>query len=134
MINSFFCTGRTTTPIELKSTPTGKSVCDFSLACEEGYGDKKKVEFLDFKAWNKTAELLSKVEKGTVLAIQARATSNTYKSKDKTYKNKYFEVKEVHIMSKRGDFSNSYQQPAPTYAGADSSDFEEIVEDDDLPF
>lgn len=135
MINCFICTGRLTAPVELKSSRTGKSVCDFSLACENRYGDNKQVDFLDFKAWNNIAELMSRLEKGTVVAIQAQAKSEKVKTKDRTYNNKYFLVKELHIMSKRGEYmpQDPYEQPAPSYASP--SDFEEIVDnDDDMPF
>ena len=134
MINKFICTGRTTGPIEIKSSRSGKAVCDFSLACEEGYGEKKTVEFLDFKAWNEKAELIGRLAKGTMLAIEAKATSDSYTDKNgKKHKNKYFLVQDMHIMSKRNE--NSSIPTEQSYSSADSSDFEEIIEDDDdLPF
>jgi single-strand DNA-binding protein len=74
--------------------------------------------------------------------IAVEGTIQTANYTDKNGQNR----KQVEVLANNVSFcgskseSNSapqtqdFSQPAPTYASADNSDFEEIVDDDDLPF
>ena len=56
MINRVILIGRLTKKAELKSTPNGKSVCNFTLAVQR---DKDNTDFINCTSWGKTAEVLA---------------------------------------------------------------------------
>ena len=51
-------TGRVTKDIELKVTPTGKSVCSFSLAVNRKFvqDGERQADFINCQLWGKSAE------------------------------------------------------------------------------
>ena len=69
-MNTLVILGRTTAPIELKTTQAGKIFASFSLAVKRPYV-KDTVDFFTLIAWDKLAETLSKyVAKGTLICIR----------------------------------------------------------------
>ena len=49
--------------VEMKYTPAGKAVTEFSVAVNEGKGDKKVTEWIKVTAWDKAAEILNQYAK-----------------------------------------------------------------------
>jgi single-strand DNA-binding protein len=49
--------------VEMKFTPAGKAVTEFSVAVNEGKGDKKVTEWIKVTAWDKAAEILNQYAK-----------------------------------------------------------------------
>lgn len=49
--------------VEMKYTPAGKAVTEFSIAVNEGKGDKKTTEWIKVTAWDKAAEILNQYAK-----------------------------------------------------------------------
>lgn len=75
-INSVFLSGNLTKDPELRSTQTGKQVCSFTVATNEG---KDKVEFHRCVAWEKTAEIVGQYcKKGNRLVVQGRLTTRKW--------------------------------------------------------
>lgn len=123
-------TGRTTADIELKVTPAGKNVCNFSLAVKRPY-TKDTTDFLDMVAWGKTAEILAKyVSKGDMILItKASAQTRTWKAQDGTNRKQVeFVVEEFEFMPKQ-----QTEQTGGAYSGNDV-ELEEMTTDDDIPF
>ena len=115
MINMVALMGRLTYEPELRTTPSGVSVLRFQVACDRNYqrsGQDRQADFIDCVAWRQTAEFISRYfHKGSMIAVEGSIQTSSYTDK------------------------NAFAQPAPSYASADNSDFEEIVDDDDdLPF
>lgn len=82
MINRAILVGRLTKDAELKSTPTGKSVCNFTLAVQR---DKDTSDFINCVAWGKTAEILSQyTAKGSLVAVEGRIQTRSYDSNGQT--------------------------------------------------
>ena len=78
MINRVILVGRLTKAPELKSTPTGKSVVNFTLAVQR---DKETSDFINCIAWSKTAEILAQyTSKGSMVAVEGRIQTRTYDS------------------------------------------------------
>ena len=76
-MNSIVLLGRTTAPIELKQTRTGKSVVNFSLAVKRPITNT--TDFFTIVAWDKQAELLSKyVGKGDQICIRGYLTIRSW--------------------------------------------------------
>lgn len=69
-MNTVILLGRTTAPIELKTTQAGKIFANFSLAVKRPYV-KDTTDFFTLLAWDKLAETLCKyVAKGTLICIR----------------------------------------------------------------
>lgn len=144
MINMVALMGRLTYDPELKTTASGVSVLRFQIACDRSYqkaGEERKADFIDCVAWRQTADFISRYfHKGSMIAVEGTIQTSNYT--DKSGNNR----KQVEVLANNVSFCgskaesgtgapNAFNQPAPSYASADNSDFEEIVDDDDdLPF
>ena len=144
MLNMVALMGRLTFEPELKKTPSDVSVIRFQVACDRSYqraGAERQADFIDCVAWRQTAEFISRYfHKGSMIAIEGTLQTSNYTDKNGNQR-KQVEVLANNVSfcgskSETGTVSNSgYTQSAPSYASADNSDFEEIVDDDDdLPF
>ena len=147
MINVVAIMGRLTYDPELRTTPTGVSVVRFQVAVDRNFqraGEERKADFIDVTAWRQTAEFVSKYfRKGSMIAVEGSIQTDNFTDKDGNKR------KSVQVVGSNVSFCGSkaesgttgansnpaFAQPAPSYASADNSDFEEIVDDDDdLPF
>lgn len=144
MINMVALMGRLTYDPELRTTPQGVSVIRFQVACDRNYqksGAERQADFIDCVAWRQTAEFISRYfHKGSMIAVEG--TIQTSNFTDKNGQNR----KQTEVVANQVSFCGSkaesgtngapaFAQPAPSYASASNSDFEEILDDDDdLPF
>ena len=147
MINSIVIMGRLTYEPELRATPSGVSVVRFQVAVDRSYqkaGEDRKTDFIDCTAWRQTAEFVCKYfHKGSMIAVVGSLQTDNYTDQNGEKR------KSVQLVASQVSFCGSkaesgttgansnpaFAQPAPSYASADNSDFEEIVDDDDdLPF
>lgn len=145
MINTVALMGRLTYDPELRSTPAGVSVIRFQIACDRNYqksGAERQADFIDCVAWRQTAEFISRYfQKGSMIAVEGSIQTSNYTDQNGN-KRKQVEVVANNVSfcgskseNSAGGANGAYNQPAPSYANADNSDFEEIVDDDDdLPF
>lgn len=82
MINRVTLIGRLTKKAELKSTPNGKSVCNFTLAVQR---DKDNTDFINCTSWGKTAEVLAQyTDKGSLVGVDGRLQVRSYDSNGTT--------------------------------------------------
>lgn len=138
--------GRLTYEPELKVTPSGVSVMNFGIACDRKYqsNGEKLTDFIDCQAWRQTAEFISRYfHKGDMIAIEGSIQTDNFTDKNgNKRKSVVVSVNNVSFCGAKekakpdiNGENQGYSQPAPSYAAADNSDFEEIVDDDDdLPF
>ena len=84
MINRVIIQGRLTADPELRYVPsTGKAVCNFSIANDVGYGDKKKTSFPAVVVWEKKAEYVANyAKKGSAIIIDGYYSENTFTDKE----------------------------------------------------
>ena len=69
--------GRLARDAELRNTQSGTSVCSFTVACDAGYGDKKRTEWVKVALFGKRADGLHPyLKKGTALTVQGEAKPN----------------------------------------------------------
>ncbi|QDP48194.1 MAG: putative single-stranded DNA-binding protein [Prokaryotic dsDNA virus sp.] len=70
-MNNWNFTGNLGNPAEVKTLPSGSTVCEFSVAVKSGYGDKEKTNWVRCAMFGKKAEgqLPSYLQKGTQVAI-----------------------------------------------------------------
>lgn len=148
MINMVALMGRLTYEPELRSTPNGLAVIRFQIACDRTYqkdSQNRQADFIDCVAWRQTAEFISRYfHKGSMIAVEGTIQTSNYTDKDGN-KRKQIEVLTNNVSFCGGKSENGSQgtQGAQneqyTQGGMDinpdTSDFEEIVDDDDdLPF
>lgn len=145
MINMVALMGRLTYEPELRKTPSDVSVLRFQVACDRSYqraGAERQADFIDCVAWRQTAEFISRYfHKGSMIAVEGTIQTSNYTDKNGNNR-KQTEVlaNNVSFCGSKSESGNTapaggYNEPAPSYANADNSDFEEIVDDDDdLPF
>lgn len=85
MLNKVILMGRITHDLEMRSTPSGTSVLQFSLAVERNFvkqGEERQTDFINCVAWKQTAEMIAKwFGKGRLIAIEGRLQSRSYEDK-----------------------------------------------------
>lgn len=82
-MNQLTIIGNLTKDPELRTTPSGKTVCKFTVAVNDGFGENKKTTYIDVDAWEKYAEPCNKyLKKGSKIMAQGRASCKPYVGKD----------------------------------------------------
>lgn len=106
MINQVILMGRLTRDPELRSTASGASVCNFTVAIDDGYGDNRSTSFINCVAWNKTAEFVSNYfSKGKMIIVCGKIQTRTWDGQDgsKRYKTEVFAQEVGFGESKRSE-------------------------------
>ena len=132
-MNSVNIMGRLCADVELKSTNSGKKVCNFRIAVDAG--KDKEAYFLPVVAWNGTAENIAKYfHKGKKIALSGILTSRTYEN------NEGKKVTVVEILANSFDFCDeekaggSDQAQLDEQAQPDEAQQDETQPNNDLPF
>lgn len=146
MLNCIVLMGRLVADPELRTTTTGKSVCSFRIAVDRGYvkaGEERKADFIPVVAWEGTANFVSRYfSKGSMIAVQGQLQSRRYEDSTGA-KRTAFEVnaRDVSFCGSKAETGTNtafaapaQAAPAPAYQTAVPGDFEEITDDEDLPF
>ncbi|HEY3782780.1 MAG TPA: single-stranded DNA-binding protein [Fimbriimonadaceae bacterium] len=102
MINRVVLVGRLTRDPELRTTTTGKSVCDFSIAVNKRIkpsDGSPDADFFRVQCWEKTADYVTTyLTKGRLIAVDGRLTARKFTASDGTNR----EVVEVVAESVQG--------------------------------
>lgn len=86
-VNSVFIVGRLTKDIELQTTKNKTNVTSFTVAINDGYGDKATVEYIDCVAWKGIADFLNRnAKKGDIVGVEGKLSNNFYESDGKSIK------------------------------------------------
>jgi single-strand DNA-binding protein len=124
--------GRITKDLELRTTGSGKNVCEFTIAVSRV--GNENTDFINCRVWDKQAENLVKYQKkGSLIAVSGSIRVDNYKTEQgetryKTYvlanNIAYLSTKSSEEVSKEEEFDSNLSK----------SDVETIIDDDDLPF
>lgn len=137
--------GRVVGPPELRYTPGGKAVCQFTLAVDRRSGKKtqeKECDFIPIVAWEKLAEICNQyLTKGKQVAIQGPLRTRSYETQD-GQKRKAFEVvaNEMQMLGGKteaeggGQQQQRQQQQAPGGWGNDNIPPADDLSVDEIPF
>lgn len=133
-MNKCFFIGRTTADIELRyAQGSDLAVGTFSLAVDEGYGEKKHTSFLSMTCFGKSAESLQKyVAKGGKIAVECRARQDTWKDNNGNNRSRIgFVVDQWEFAESKNGERPEQKQPKPG-----SDDFMSIPDgiEEELPF
>ena len=78
--------GRITKDIELRATPNGVSVANFTVAIQRKFKDangERQSDFINCVAFNKTADFVkSYFSKGDMISVDGRIQTRNYEDKD----------------------------------------------------
>jgi len=130
-LNKFICIGRITQETELRTTPNGMSVCDFSIAVNN---DRKKdgqeikeVSFFNCTAWSKGGELIAQYcNKGDRIGIEGRLKQESWEDQDGKKRSN------VKIIVESFQFLQG--KDGSTESGAPDNANNKPFQDDDIPF
>ena len=85
-MNKALLIGRLTKDPELRATPTGRNVCQFSIAVNRNFTNangEREADFINCVVWDKQAENLVKYQKkGNQIAVDGRIQTRNYEDKD----------------------------------------------------
>ncbi|HHW45834.1 MAG TPA: single-stranded DNA-binding protein [Clostridiales bacterium] len=139
MLNVVVLTGRLTETPELRHTPNGVPVTRFAVAVQRAFksadGDYE-TDFINIVAWRSQAEFITRFfTKGQEIGIQGSIQTRRYTDKDGN-KRTAFEVivDRAHFVGPKHTADSQDVEPPVSFSNADTGDFAEITDDDDLPF
>lgn len=132
--------GKLTADPELKTTPNGTSVTQFSVAINRKSKDgEQQADFINCVAWKNTAEFITKYfRKGSSISITGRIQTRSWK--DQNGNTRYATevvVEEAGFVDSKNESQPAAQQNAqPSYVpeAYTAPKFEEMSDDEELPF
>ncbi len=143
--NKVMLGGRLTADPENRQTETGVSVTRFTVAVNRRFSkdsSQQQADFFNVTAWRATADFVSKFfKKGSSIFIVGTIQNRSWTDNDgnKRYSTDIV-ADEVNFVDSRSENSAGSQytpdsyEPSFSTPGADAPKFEEIKDDDDLPF
>ncbi len=143
--NKVILIGNMTADPELKQTAGGISVCSFSIAVNrrftKGEQGQQTVDFINVVTWRQSAEFVSRYfKKGNPILVCGQLQTRNWT--DNTGAKRYV----TEVVADEVSFVAPAGQPAagaaytpdaygaPTFNSADNASFEEIPNDESLPF
>lgn len=150
MLNKVIIMGRLTRDPELKSTPSGTALCNFSVAVDRKFvkqGEERQTDFINCVAWSNQAEFVSKwFAKGRMINVVGRVQTRSWD--DAEGKKRYAtdivaeevnfcgDKKSENATSSSSASSYNYGTSSSTQAEPQPHDegFVAVDLDDDLPF
>ena len=143
-LNKVVLGGRLTADPELKQTSQGTSVTTFTIAIDRRYarnGDsQQKADFVTTVAWRQTAEFICKYfRKGSSICVTGSIQTRNWTDANgqKRYTTEVLVDEASFVDSKSDTPRNDYNaDAAPSFSSqqAEAPRFEELSNDDDLPF
>lgn len=129
MLNKIVIAGRIVRDIEARSTQNGKSVANFTIACErdaKAASGEKETDFVDVVAWGNTADFLSKYSgKGLMIVVEGRLQLRKYTDKDGN-KRTATEVQANNVYPMEWRKGDAYE-PQTEEAAPDFGDSDELL-------
>lgn len=147
-LNKVILGGRLTADPELKTTQSGISVTSFTVAVNRRFqkDEQRQADFINVVAWRQQAELVSRYfHKGSSICVigSLQTRSWTDQNNQKHYATEVIADEISFVDSKAegaaagaSNFAPADQYAAPAYSSTsdDNAKFEELSNDDDLPF
>ena len=132
-MNLIVLKGRLIASPEVKKVGANQTtVCDFCVAVDRRF-EKDKTDFINCQAWGNTGEFIGKYfAKGKEIALVGELHIDKY---EKDGENRYLtrvKVDNVEFCGSKNDNYNNSEKP--NSSPATPADFEEIADDEDLPF
>ena len=150
MLNKVIIMGRLTRDPELKATPSGTALCNFSVAIDRKFvkqGEERQTDFINCVAWSNQAEFVSKwFTKGRMINVVGRVQTRSWD--DAEGKKRYatdIVAEEINFCGDKSNANATSSSSASNYNYGTSSSvqaepqphdegFVAVDLDDDLPF
>ena len=137
MSNVFSFTGQLGRDCEVKTLPSGHTICNFSAANNVGFGDRQQTLWIRCAIWGKRAEgkLPDFLKKGTQVFVSGELSQSEYQANDGTTKSTLeLNVNIVDLVGgkSKGDSQGQSQAPAQQPGAPVTDDFDDNL--DDVPF
>lgn len=144
-MNRIILMGRIANDLELKTTPTGTTVCSFRLAVDRNHQKKdveKATDFFNVVCWRATAEFVTRwFNKGNLILVEGEMQTRQYTDKNGNPQTWYEVVAEnVHFTGEKTG-NTSVEAPKAPQAGTASPAVNSAsttaapsTTDDDYPF
>lgn len=122
--NNIHLIGRLVRDPEMRMTPVGNAVTNFTLAVDRDYVNEqgqKETDFIDIVVWRKRAEVCAQyLVKGSLVAIEGRLQIRTYENQE-GQKRKVAEVvaESVKFLDKRKQTEGQTSKPSDDLDGLD---------------
>lgn len=130
-MNKVILVGRLTNDPEVRYTQNGKAVASFSLAINEGYGEKQRTTFVNIVAWEKLAEVAgNNLLKGRQILVEGKLQTRSYD--DKNGQKRYITEVVIHNMEFLGNKPDGMKQPEEK--GNSAGQFGQELPDEEIPF
>jgi single-strand DNA-binding protein len=131
-INQVILMGRLTRDPEQRTTTTGKTIVNFSIAVDRG-GQDDGADFFDVNAWEKLGELVMQyLSKGRRVLVQGRLRQDSWEDKESGKKRSRIDVTASDVTFLDGP-SDGAGQSAPA-ASSSKQTKDVVIEDiDDKP-
>ena len=143
-MNSICLLGRLTADPELRTTQTGIAVTGFKVAVDRSYtpkGQENQVDFIPVQAWRQTAEFVCKYfRKGQRIALTGSLQTRSYTDRDGNKRTAYEVVADNVFFAESKNGGTAPAAPTVDYSdrvpqsSSPADDFEEIPDEDSLPF
>lgn len=139
--NKVILMGNLTRDVEVRTTPSGQSVGNFSLAVTRSWRNQDgqqqdQTSFINCVAWGKVGEIIAQyVQKGAPLLVSGRLDQRSYEDKDGN-KRQAVEVvvEDFNFVGGGRGGDDSGAQSTPRSSSAKSSSKDVVIEDiDDKP-
>ena len=135
--NKVILMGNLTRDVEMRTTPSGQSVANFSIAVSRSWKDQsgatqEQTSFINCVAWGKAGEIIAQyVKKGDPLLVSGRLDQRSWDDKASGQKRSTVEVNVEDFNFVGGGRGDNAGAPAPTSSNK-SKDV--VIEDiDDKP-
>ncbi|MBM3204726.1 single-stranded DNA-binding protein [Candidatus Uhrbacteria bacterium] len=145
--------GNVTRDPELRTTPTGQTVCSFGVATNSQWTDaqgqkQQRAEFHNMVAWGKLAEICGQyLVKGKKVFVEGRLQTREWEAQDGAKRNRTEIVLDNMIMldrggqpggtavsTKQGASSGPTYEPTPSAPTIDKAIGEQEIRVEDIPF
>lgn len=133
-MNKLSATGRVVADAEVRFTPGGDAICNFRVASDVGYGDKKTTNWFNCQIWGKRGEAIAQhLTKGMAVTVFGTLQLREWTNKDGAKQlSPDIRVDEIELQ---GSKQSSEAAPAPvTRNRPQPLSTPEQFQDTDIPF
>jgi len=140
--NKVILMGNLTRDVEMRTTPSGQSVANFSLAISRSWKgqdgqQQEQTSFINCVAWGKTGEIIAQyVSKGNPLLVSGRLDQRSWEDKESGQKRSTVEVvvEDFNFVSSGGGQSGNSGASAPSSSASSKKSDDVVIDDiDDKP-
>ena len=121
--------GRLTKDPELRYTKSNIPVASYTVAINNGYGEKQQTDYINITTWGKSGEFVTNYfKKGQAIGIVGRLRNNNYEDKNG---NKQYTIE---VITEDIEFIGDKKQEETNESYTTKYQYDITIGEDDLPF